>query len=217
MALEKTGGQHPLLHKSKWLLLSLADLPKASTTPDGCNGRFRSAPSQSQRPGGPNRGKARSVEGGAMEQQELYRYYSTQRPVDIGTYPKDPDNPLTGFLNYDERTSVEHGTFRAWGEVIYRSPLTPDQMYQYELRPSRDNPDVRRTMAEQAQVVGTWEMRNHVPEGRRMTRYVHPGKFVAGKRVTPEELARQYRLAQDYPFVYTRGPRPKKSPQIEGR
>ena len=58
-----------------------------------------------------------------MEQQELYRYYSTQRPVDIGTYPKDPDNPLTGFLNYDERTSVEHGAFRAWGEVIYRSPL----------------------------------------------------------------------------------------------
>ena len=50
-----------------------------------------------------------------MEQQELYRYYSTQRPVDIGTYPKDPDNPLTGFLNYDERTSVEHGAFRAWG------------------------------------------------------------------------------------------------------
>jgi hypothetical protein len=50
-----------------------------------------------------------------------------------------------------------------------------------------------------------------------MTRYVHPGKFIAGKRVTPEELARQCRLAQDYPFVYTRGPRPKKSPQIEGR
>ena len=164
-----------------------------------------------------HREKARSVEGGAMEQQELYRYYSTQRPVDIGTYPKDPDNPLTGFLNYDERTSVEHGAFRAWGEVIYRSPLTPDQIYQYELRPSRDNPDVRRTMAEQAQVVGIWEMRNHVPENRRMTRYVHPGKFIAGKRVTPEELARQCRLAQDYPFVYTRGPRPKKSPQIEGR
>ena len=74
---------------------------------------------------------------------------------------------------------------------------------------------MRRTMAEQAQVVGIWEMRNHVPENRRMTRYVHPGKFIAGKRVTPEELARQCRLAQDYPFVYTRGPRPKKSPQIE--
>lgn len=152
-----------------------------------------------------------------LEPEGVYRYYSTQRPVDIGTYPKDPDNPLTGFLNYDERTSVEHGAFRAWGEVIYRSPLTPDQIYQYELRPSRDNPDVRRTMAEQAQVVGIWEMRNHVPENRRMTRYVHPGKFIAGKRVTPEELARQCRLAQDYPFVYTRGPRPKKSPQIEGR
>lgn len=152
-----------------------------------------------------------------MEQQELYRYYSTQRPVDIGTYPKDPDNPLVGFLNYDERISVEHGTFRAWGEVVYRSPLTPDQIYQYELRPSRDNPDVRRTMTEQAQVVGAWEARNHVPENRRLTQYVYPGKFIPGKRVTPEELSKRYWLAEDNPFIHTRGPRPKKSPQIEGR
>lgn len=152
-----------------------------------------------------------------IEQQELYRYYSTQRPVDIGTCPMPQDNPMVGFLNYDERISVEHGTFRAWGEVIYRSPLTPDQMYQYELRPSRDNPDVRRIMAEQAQVVGAWEVRNHIPESRRLTQYIHPGKFVAGKRVTPEELARRYRLAEDNPFIRTRGPRPQKSPQIEGR
>ena len=82
--------------------------------------------------------------------------------MDIGTYPKDPDNPLAGFLNYDERISVEHGAFRAWGEVIYRSPLTPDQMDQYE-------------------------------------------------------LAKRYRLAEDIPFISRRGPRPKKSPQIEGR
>lgn len=137
--------------------------------------------------------------------------------MDIGTYPKDPDTPLAGFLNYDERISVEHGAFRAWGEVIYRSPLTPAQMDQYELRPSRDNPDVRRTMTEQAQVVGIWEVRNHVPENRRLTKYIHPGKFVASKRVTPEELAGRYRLAQNYPVVYTRGLRSKKSPQIEGR
>ena len=137
--------------------------------------------------------------------------------MDIGTYPKDPDNPLAGFLNYDDRISVEHGAFRAWGEVIYRSPLTPDQMYQYELRPSRDNPDVVRTMAEQAQVVGRWEVRNRVPENRRLTQYVHPGKFAARKRVTPEELAKRHRLAEDNPFVTVRGPRPKKFPQIEGR
>ena len=150
-----------------------------------------------------------------MEQQELYRYYSTQRPVDIGTYPKDPDNPLVGFLNYDERISVEHGTFRAWGEVVYRSPLTPDQIYQYELRPSRDNPDVRRTMTEQAQAVGTWEVRNHIPENRRLTQYVHPGKFVAGKRVTPEELAKRYRLAEDNPFISRFNPRKKHPAQME--
>lgn len=57
-----------------------------------------------------------------MKQQELYRYYSTQRSVDLGTYPKEPDNPLVGFLNYDDRISVEHGAYRAWGEVTYRAP-----------------------------------------------------------------------------------------------
>ncbi len=72
-------------------------------------------------------------------------------------------------------------------------------------------------MAEQAQVVGAWEVRNHIPESRRLTQYIHPGKFVAGKRVTPEELAKRYRLAEDNSFIRTRGPRPQKSPQIEGR
>ena len=102
--------------------------------------------------------------------------------MDIGTYPKDPDNPLAGFLNYDERISVEHGAFRAWGEVIYRSPLTPDQMDQYELRPSRDNPDVRRTMTEQAQVVGRWEDRNGIHTNRRLTRCIGIGAYICGDR-----------------------------------
>ena len=137
--------------------------------------------------------------------------------MDIGTYPKDPDNPLAGFLNYDERISVEHGAFRAWGEVIYRAPLTPDQMDQYELRPSRDNPDVRRTMTEQSQVVGRWEDRNGIHTNRRLTRCIGIGAYVCGDRVTPEKLAKRYRLAEDIPFVSRRGPRPKKSPQIEGR
>ena len=152
-----------------------------------------------------------------MEQQEFYRYYSTQRPVDVGTYPKEADNPLVSFLNYDDRIRVEHGTYRAWGEVIYRFPLTQDQIYEYELRPAHSNPDVRRTMKEQAQIVGRWEDQNGISPNRRLTHCSGIGNYTVGDRVTPEQLAERYRLAEDIPFVSCRGPRPQKSHQIEGR
>ena len=152
-----------------------------------------------------------------MQKPEKYKYYSTQRPVSIGTFPKDHFKAPIRLQNYDGRLPVEGGAFRAWGEVIYRSPLTPDQMDQYELRPSRDNPDVRRTMTERAQVVGRWEDRNGIHTNRRLTRCIGISAYVCGDRVTPEELAKRYRLAEDIPFVSRRGPRPKKSPQIEGR
>ena len=72
---------------------------------------------------------------------ELYQYYSTQRPVDIGTFPKSINNPLLGFTNYDQRQAVEGGTMQAWGELIYWHPLTEKQMNDYELWPAPDNPD----------------------------------------------------------------------------
>lgn len=52
----------------------------------------------------------------------VYRYYSTQRPVDIGTYPAD-------------------GRLMAWGELTYAKPLTEKQMEDYELKPAPGNPD----------------------------------------------------------------------------
>ena len=152
-----------------------------------------------------------------MKQQELYRYYSTQRPVDLGTYPKEPDNPLVGFLNYDDRISVEHGAYRAWGEVTYRAPLTTDQLIQYELQPSRDNPDVRETMKEQAQAVGQWEERNHIPFDRRLTQCIGIGVYTCKVRVTPAQLAERHRIAVDLPLVPRFRPKIKKPQQIEER
>lgn len=70
-----------------------------------------------------------------------YRYYSTQRPVDIGTYPKPPGNGPIEIFNDDERIPVEGGNMLAWGELIYGKPLTEKQMYDYELKPSSHNPD----------------------------------------------------------------------------
>jgi hypothetical protein len=43
-----------------------------------------------------------------------HRYYSTQRPVSIGTYPRDGGEPVA-IRNFDTRTPVENGAFQAWG------------------------------------------------------------------------------------------------------
>ena len=75
------------------------------------------------------------------EQAEYYRYYSTQRPVDLGTFPKPPGNAPVEIINFDERRMVEGGTMRAWGELAYWKPLTEKQMEDYELRPAPGNPD----------------------------------------------------------------------------
>jgi len=70
----------------------------------------------------------------------LYKYYSTQRPVDIGTFPKPPYNAPDEIVNFDERIPIEGETFMAWGYLTYTRPLTEQDISDYELRPSRDNP-----------------------------------------------------------------------------
>ena len=107
-----------------------------------------------------------------------YKYYSTQRPIDIGTYPKPPEAPEVELVFYDQRKPVENGTALAWGELIYDAPLTPEQVSGYELRPSRDNLDIRERMGVQAQAVGAWEKRNHIPEEKRLTSWEPDRKSV---------------------------------------
>lgn len=74
----------------------------------------------------------------------LYKYYSTQRPVDIGTYPKGPGNKPDEIQNFDKRIPVEGGAFLAWGYLTYTRPLTEQDIFDYELRPCPENPDLRR-------------------------------------------------------------------------
>ena len=78
-----------------------------------------------------------------LEPEGVYRYYSTQRPVDIGTYPKPPDNQPLSIVNYDDdrRRPVADGRLMAWGELTYAKPLTEKQMEDYELKPAPGNPD----------------------------------------------------------------------------
>ena len=72
----------------------------------------------------------------ALQENGLYRYYSTQRPVDIGTFPKPPDNKVVEIKNFDKRVPVEEGTMRAWGYIEYQKPLTEKQADDYELKPA---------------------------------------------------------------------------------
>lgn len=65
---------------------------------------------------------------------ERHKYYSTQRPVDIGTFPKPAGNYPIEFVNFEKRMWVEDGAFMAWGYLIYRYPLTVKEMMDYELR-----------------------------------------------------------------------------------
>ena len=72
--------------------------------------------------------------------QETYKYYSTQRPIDIGTFPKVGNDPIS-ITNFDKREEVENGSFSAWGFLEYTAPLTEKQIDDYELRAASDNPD----------------------------------------------------------------------------
>ena len=53
---------------------------------------------------------------------------------------------------YFTRQEVTGEAFQAWGAITYAQPLTEREMQDYELRPSRENLDIRRQMDAQAQV-----------------------------------------------------------------
>ena len=111
-----------------------------------------------------------------------YKYYSTQRPVDIATYPKTEGGPAY-FKNYDKRESCENATFRAWGYLAYDAPLTIKQMGDYELRAASDNPDNIRVspyqFEAQLEVIGKWEIASGISDMARITWFHNDmGSFV---------------------------------------
>ena len=69
------------------------------------------------------------------------RYYSTQRPVGPGTFPKLPENKVLEVHNFDAKTFCEEIGREAWGYIDFESPLTQEQADNYELIASTE--DVR--------------------------------------------------------------------------
>ena len=77
-----------------------------------------------------------------LHEQGAYIYYSTQRPVDINTFPITENGPVR-FVNFDTHEDVEQGDFQAWGYLVYDAPLTEKDIYNYELRAASGNPDMQ--------------------------------------------------------------------------
>ena len=62
-----------------------------------------------------------------------YRYYSTQRPLWPGAFPRSTKNKVVDITNYDRRTFVEELGREAWGCIEYERPLDPEDARDYEL------------------------------------------------------------------------------------
>ena len=71
-------------------------------------------------------------------------------------------------------------------------------MEDYELKPSRQNPDLKKRMEEQTQALGKWEDSRHFSERKRLT-WFHPdfGSYVLKDFVTPEQLAERFEIMQE--------------------
>lgn len=59
------------------------------------------------------------------------RYYSTQRPVMPGSYPKKA--AVEEIHNFDNKTFCEEIGREAWGYIDYREELTEAEARSYEL------------------------------------------------------------------------------------
>lgn len=56
------------------------------------------------------------------------KYYSTLRPVSMGTQPR---SGFMDFINYDDRTEVDGKM--VWAELYYSRELTEKEMNEYDL------------------------------------------------------------------------------------
>jgi hypothetical protein len=132
-----------------------------------------------------------------QHEKGAYKYYSTQRPVDIGTFPKTENGPIY-HINFDTREAVEMGRVQAWGYLVYDAPLTEKQITDYELRAAPDNPDVKAVMREQAQTVGAWEEKHGLPTVNRYTaRWLGTDEFIHTPSISPEQMAKRYDYAKE--------------------
>lgn len=68
-----------------------------------------------------------------MAARSCYRYYSTSRPLSIGTFPKPQGNMVLDIRNFDDRIFCEEIGREAWGYIEYELPISPVLLKNFEL------------------------------------------------------------------------------------
>lgn len=69
------------------------------------------------------------------KRRNIMKYYSTQRPITPGSFPKPVGNQIMEILNYDCKTYCEEIGRDVWGYIDYAQPLHPEYAIDYELIP----------------------------------------------------------------------------------
>lgn len=79
--------------------------------------------------------RAIAVKPGSSEEEIIMKYYSTQRPVTLGSFPKPEGNAVVEIINFDSPTDCKEIGRKAWGCIEYEQPLTEDEAKRWELTP----------------------------------------------------------------------------------
>lgn len=75
----------------------------------------------------------------------MYRYYSTQRPVGPGTFPRPEGNKVVKLHNFDSKTYCQEIGREAWGYVVYKKPVPDEMLRSYEMRAGKSQYTVKVT------------------------------------------------------------------------
>ena len=65
----------------------------------------------------------------------MVRYYSTQRPVAPGSFPKVNGIKVDNIFNFEDREYVAEISRRAWGYIEYSDKIPESEADDYELFP----------------------------------------------------------------------------------
>lgn len=63
------------------------------------------------------------------------KYYSTQRPITPGSFPKPEGNAVVEIVNFDSPAECKEIGRKAWGCIEYERPLSEDEASRWELTP----------------------------------------------------------------------------------
>ena len=100
------------------------------------------------------------------------RYYSTQRPITPGSYPKSPFMKVLNIVNFGFRTYCKEIGREAWGYIEYKMPLHPEDAAEYELMPIPE-----KIIHISFIGVDSWGCRVYKDETGRLWKYSDPGEM----------------------------------------